>query len=76
MNKNNQDGFPSWLPLFSCHRDSYADCVALFCLRCLEPEGLILGGQGCDLIVGQEVQDCPGVGVLVLQNVTGAGIYH
>lgn len=50
------------------------ECV-LFRLGCFELQSLILCGECCDLILGQEVQNSAGVGVLILQQVAGVAVH-
>lgn len=52
----------------------HQNCI-LICLGSSQLQRLVFSGQGCNLVIGQEVQDGPGVGVLVFQNIPGVGIH-
>ena len=43
-------------------------------LRSLEFQALVFSRQSSDLVLGQEVQDCPGVGVGIVDDVPRAGL--
>ena len=43
-------------------------------LRSLELQALVFSRQSSDLVLGQEVQDCPGVGVGIVDDVPRAGL--
>ena len=51
------------------------DKCVLLRLGGFELQSLILCGEGCDLILGQEIQNSAGVGVLILQQVTGVAVH-